>query len=439
MKTVIGFFEGDVAKRVVGELTAEGFTSIQQRTKAKLGTLKDLTDVGVPNAEARLYMEELAEGGTLLMVETKDEAAPIAIEIMKRGGARDFRAHLARLEEGGLIPIIEEQLVISKQEIDLGSIRVHARVVTIPVEKEVVLLEEHVNVDRRRVERPATDRDFAEREIAMVEHAEEAFATKTAHVVEEIKLGRTVTEHTEKIRDSLRHTEIEAHELAAKPPPLIAEVAIPEGEASRDTIPVVDEVLQVGKRQYERGGRAIRSHIVATPVEKDVALRDERVNVGRLRVERPATKADFEAPDLEMVERTERPFTAKTANVVEEIRLNRSAEEHKEKIKGSVRHTEIDIVDHRAMRKWDEYSKEYRAHFDRTFATAGGKWEAYEPAYRLGHVCGNDGRDWTIIEVEARDRWEKANPGTWDRVKDAVRAAFDRARGVTSPAMKRPA
>lgn len=442
MKTVIGFFDNETAKRVSAELAAEKFTNVQQRTKVRLGTQQELLDLGIPAAEAKLYTDELQHGGTLVTVDASDEKAPRAIEIMRRGGARNFKAHFARLEADGAIPIVEERLQICKQDVDLGGVRIHPRLVATPVEKEVVLREEHVGVDRRRVERPATESDYEDREISMMERAEQAYATKTAHVVEEIRLGKTVSERTETIRDTLRHTEVELRDLPGESPDGPAkqqQAAMPAGTPQRDHINVIQEELEVAKRAVERGGRAVRSHVVATPVEQQVALRDEHVNVERRRVDRPATNADYESPDLTMSEHTEQPFATKTASVVEEIRLEKSIEEHKEKFRDSVRHTEVDVEDVRAMRRWDLFSKDYKTHFEKAYGSKGGTWEQYEPAYRLGHEYGYGGREWNTIENDAKDRWEKANPGTWARVKDAVRAAYDKAKAAVGVGAERHA
>ena len=58
-----------------------------------------------------------------------------------------------------ILPIIEEELrVVSAGE--PGGVRVHSRVVENPVQKSVSLREEQVNVERRPVDRTATDKDF---------------------------------------------------------------------------------------------------------------------------------------------------------------------------------------------------------------------------------------------------------------------------------------
>ena len=71
-----------------------------------------------------------------------------------------------------------------------------------PVEESVRLREEKVTVERRPVDRPATEADFAaagKDVIEMTEKAEEPVVTKRARVVEEVVVHKDVTEHTETV------------------------------------------------------------------------------------------------------------------------------------------------------------------------------------------------------------------------------------------------
>ena len=54
-----------------------------------------------------------------------------------------------------MIPIVEEQLSVGKREVERGGVRVRSYVVETPVEETVRLRDETVNVERRRVDRPA--------------------------------------------------------------------------------------------------------------------------------------------------------------------------------------------------------------------------------------------------------------------------------------------
>ncbi len=79
--------------------------------------------------------------------------------------------------------------------------------------------------------------------------------------------------------------------------------------AGDQTIKVVEENMQVGKREVETGGVRVRSRIVERPVEENLRLREERVVVQRNPVNRPATDADlttFKEGEIEVREMAER-------------------------------------------------------------------------------------------------------------------------------------
>ena len=112
------------------------------------------------------------------------------------------------------------------------------------------------------------------------------------------------------------------------------------------TINVVKENLNVGKREVEQGGVRVRSRIVERPVEESVRLREERVTVQRNPVNRPATDADlsaFKEGDITMTEHSEVPVVSKTANVVEEISVGKEVNERTETVRDTVRETQVDI------------------------------------------------------------------------------------------------
>ena len=119
----------------------------------------------------------------------------------------------------------------------------------------------------------------------------------------------------------------------------------PDGD---QTIKVIEENLEVGKRIVETGGVRLRSRIVAKPVEESIRLREERVSVQRNPVNRPATAADlnaFQDGRIELTEHKEVPVVSKTATVVEEISVGKDVTERDEVIRDTVRKTEVDIDD----------------------------------------------------------------------------------------------
>ena len=114
----------------------------------------------------------------------------------------------------------------------------------------------------------------------------------------------------------------------------------------RATIPVMEEQLQVGKREVERGGARIRSRVIERPVEASVRLREEHVVVRRHPVDRAVTQSDidnFREGEIELTERAEVPVVGKQARVVEEIEVGKQVEEREETVRDTVRRTEVDV------------------------------------------------------------------------------------------------
>lgn len=115
---------------------------------------------------------------------------------------------------------------------------------------------------------------------------------------------------------------------------------------SPDSLKVIREDLEVGKREVETGGVRLRSRIVERPVEENVRLRTEHVTVNRTPVNREATEADFNAfkeGEVEMRETKEVPLVSKTARIVEEVSLDKEVSEHTDTVRETLRNTEVDV------------------------------------------------------------------------------------------------
>ncbi|HLM58282.1 MAG TPA: YsnF/AvaK domain-containing protein, partial [Pyrinomonadaceae bacterium] len=117
-------------------------------------------------------------------------------------------------------------------------------------------------------------------------------------------------------------------------------------EGGEATLPVMEEELQVGKRQVERGGVRVRSRVIERPVEEVVRLREERVNVERRPVNRAVTDGDLQAfreGTFEVTERAEEAVVNKQARVVEEVAINKEVGERTETVRDTVRKTDVDV------------------------------------------------------------------------------------------------
>lgn len=118
-----------------------------------------------------------------------------------------------------------------------------------------------------------------------------------------------------------------------------------------ETVPLVEEELEIGKRQVDRGAVRVRSYVVETPVEEQVRLREETVTVER----RPASDttlaagADaFRERTLEVRETDEVPVVHKSAHVTGEVVVRKEVEERVETVSDTVRRTEVEVEDARA-------------------------------------------------------------------------------------------
>ena len=116
--------------------------------------------------------------------------------------------------------------------------------------------------------------------------------------------------------------------------------------SQEEVIPVVEEQLVVGKRDVSRGGVRVRSYVTETPVHEQVRLRDERVNVERRSVDQPLSAADgdaFRERTIDMTATGEEAVVGKTARVVEEVVVSKTADERVEQIDDTVRRTDVEV------------------------------------------------------------------------------------------------
>lgn len=216
------------------------------------------------------------------------------------------------------------------------------------------------------------------------------------------------------------------------------------------TIPVVAEELKIGKRAFQRGGVRIYSRIIEQPVEEQVRLRDERVRVDRVPVNRETQAGDLEAGReqvYEVKEYAEEPVVSKQARVVEEVRVGKEANERVETVRETVRRTEVNVenLGNQAaaagtkagsytgttagnVRSNDDY---YRQSFATQSEFAGQNYDDYAPAYQYGETIAGDprysGRSWDEIEPQIRSEYASRYPNSaWDRAKIAVRTGWNR-------------
>jgi uncharacterized protein (TIGR02271 family) len=208
-----------------------------------------------------------------------------------------------------------------------------------------------------------------------------------------------------------------------------------ERTPGKAAIPVVQEEVRVGKREVERGGVRVFSRIVETPVNETVSLREEHVSVERHPVDQPINPADvaaFKDKTIELRETAEEAVVQKSARVVEEVVVGKEVSQRQQNINDTVRHTEVEVEPLQGSATDDDTY--YRNDWQTNYASQGGTYDDYAPAYRYGNDMRRDaryqGRSWDEVETDLRSDWDtrygSSGSSTWERMKAAVRSGWNR-------------
>jgi stress response protein YsnF len=113
-------------------------------------------------------------------------------------------------------------------------------------------------------------------------------------------------------------------------------------EAKEQTIPLSEEHVEVGKRRVEEPV-SVRRYVVERPVEQQVNLRDERVEIERRKASGGTPGRAFEERTVEVHEAHEKPDVRKTAQVAEEVVVRKETTEHPETVRDTVRREDVEV------------------------------------------------------------------------------------------------
>jgi len=295
------------------------------------------------------------------------------------------------------IPVVQEELKVGKREVQRGGVRVFSRVVETPVDQTIGLREEHVNVERRPVDQPISSADaaFKEQSIELRETAEEAVVQKSARVVEEVLVGKEVSQRQEQIHDTVRHTEVQVENLAGDTTLGASRTSgLGSDDAWRKDWDSNYSSLGGSYDDYApayRYGNEMRS----SSQYKDRDWNDVESNL----------RSDWES-------------------------RNAGGPSTWEKFKAAVRHG------------WDKITPDtndddsyYRNHYSTQYATSGDTYDSLAPAYGYGTEARRNpkyqGRNWDDVESDLRSDWDSRYPGTsgvstWDKMKAAVRHGWNK-------------
>jgi uncharacterized protein (TIGR02271 family) len=245
-KTIVGLFDNpQKTQMAIMELANAGFPqsdvfriTLNDNIAANGEISTSLMRAGVPREEIEHYSGEIKSGRSVLVLKVSDQAVQSALAIFERNGAKDLDQRSGSTTTAGLggqetarlaqpegsrtttVPVIEEELKVDKRQVQGGGVRIFTRMAEQPIEQDVSLRQEHIDVERRPVNRPATEqdlRDFKEGTVEVMATAEEAVVSKEARVVEEVIVSKDVSEETRTIRDTVRKTEVDVDEKTGQP------------------------------------------------------------------------------------------------------------------------------------------------------------------------------------------------------------------------------
>ena len=258
MQTVVATFDDkQMAQRAVSELTANGFSreSIHLQTPAAM-TSKGEAHGGFmaevehffanlfgsdSDDETGNYAEAVRRGSAVVAVDAPTDAdLQKAKTVMQGLGSFDVDARAPEWKNRGwegfdpdskplndeeqaqerqAVPVVKEEIRVGKRMVDTGGLRVVKRMTEVPVSQIINLREERATVERRPVDREATEGDFSafkEGTVEIREKAEEPVVGKTARVVEEVVVGKEVSEHPETVSDTVRRTDVDVERVDDK-------------------------------------------------------------------------------------------------------------------------------------------------------------------------------------------------------------------------------
>jgi stress response protein YsnF len=231
----------DAARR---ELETAGFPSsdisyISSKTTAPGARLREpglwqrLFGRDIAQDEATVYGRTVESGGVVLTVRAPESEVPRAMRILNAHNLVDVKGRAAEQRLSSetaqttkaapvmsapatfpgeeVVALAEEQMNVGKRVVDRGTTRVRRFVTEKPVETQVSLHEEHVEVIRRAITDPEYVRnlEWADKTIELSETAEEPVISKTAHVVEEVVIRKEGKDHTETLRDKVRRQQVD--------------------------------------------------------------------------------------------------------------------------------------------------------------------------------------------------------------------------------------
>jgi uncharacterized protein (TIGR02271 family) len=383
MKTVIGLFDQrDEAKRAYAALLSEGYaradldilTNDDQDDEPKLARMHSW----IPEPDCSVYLAGVREGGTLITANVADSAVPRAASI-------------------------------------LGSFNM-------------------VNVSRRADDLTRKAQSFRPSATGATAGAAATASRAASDIGGAAKsAANTLTGRT---TEPVRQKPALPVPSAASDATSQKQYGLTSPVGNDNVLEVIEEDMEVGKEQVERGRMRIYNVVTEREVAQNVPLRDETLRVQRRPVNR-AVNVDpeiFKPRSFEMVEMDEVAKVKKTAHVVEEVTLGKDVVDKIETIKQTLRRQDVQVEEVPAARPFESYQDQFKGFYDKNLVASGVSYENVLPSFKFGHSLAMRepfrSSPWSAVEVDAHRIWDERNPGTWDQNKGLVKYAWETVRSA---------
>jgi uncharacterized protein (TIGR02271 family) len=195
---------------------------------------------GIAEYEAKVYGKTVEAGGAVLTLRVADSQLAKAMGILNQHHAVDVSRRaveaglmassdvpkpaagplpakplITEMDKGEVLRLAEEQLQVGKRLVTDGTTRIRRFVVEKPVEAQVTLHEEHVEIVRRAAADPSSikDVDWSDKIIEVVDMHEEPVLSKSVHLAEEVRVGKKATDRVETVRDKVRKQDVDVERV----------------------------------------------------------------------------------------------------------------------------------------------------------------------------------------------------------------------------------
>jgi len=231
MQTIIAAFrDSTTAQQALNYLNSRGLTDVE----VMQGGTSDFSRFrkwNISDDRTRLYADAAQRGASVVVAHTDHDANEIARELDNLGSLdldenlpqatpepQGMRTSSAGADIAGRgIDVIEENVAVGKREVSRGGVRVRTFVAERPVEEQVQLTEERIDVRREPVNEPispsAVDAALTEDEFTVTAQGEEVVVGKEARVVERVHVGKQAETRTETVQATERRRDVDVQPL----------------------------------------------------------------------------------------------------------------------------------------------------------------------------------------------------------------------------------